>query len=62
MSNIMHCHLWLLPRLHFTAVGILTNSLILFSIIVYCLPEDVKKKSVCLRPHDRTEEFYDARY
>jgi hypothetical protein len=21
-----------------------------------------KKKSVCLRPHDRSENFYDARY
>jgi hypothetical protein len=33
--NIIHCHLWLSPRLHFPAVAILTNSLILFSIIVY---------------------------
>jgi hypothetical protein len=31
MSNIIHCHLWL----HFPAIAILTNSLILFSIIVY---------------------------
>jgi hypothetical protein len=22
----------------------------------------IKKKSVCLRPHDRSENFYDARY
>jgi hypothetical protein len=24
--------------------------------------EKEKKKSVCLRPHDRSENFYDARY
>jgi hypothetical protein len=35
MSNIIHCHLWLSPRLHFPAIAILTNSLILFSIIAY---------------------------
>jgi hypothetical protein len=35
MSNIIHCYLWLWPRLHFPAIAILTNSLILFSIIVY---------------------------
>jgi hypothetical protein len=29
------CHLWLAPRLHFPAIPILTNPLILFSIIVY---------------------------
>jgi hypothetical protein len=22
----------------------------------------IKKKSVCFRPHDRSENFYDARY
>jgi hypothetical protein len=35
---IIHCHLWLSvlsPWLHFTAIAILTNSSILFSIIVY---------------------------
>jgi hypothetical protein len=34
----IHCHLWLSvlsPRLHFTAIAILTNSSIFFSIIVY---------------------------
>jgi hypothetical protein len=35
MSNIIYCHLWLSPRLHFPAIAILTNPLILFSIIVY---------------------------
>jgi hypothetical protein len=35
MSNIIHCHVWFSPRLHFPAIAILTNSLILFSIIVY---------------------------
>jgi hypothetical protein len=36
MLNIIlvHCHLWLSPRLHFPAIAILRNSLILFSIIV----------------------------
>jgi hypothetical protein len=37
MSNIIHCHLWLSPRLRFPAIAILTNPLILFSIIVYFL-------------------------
>jgi hypothetical protein len=34
MLNIIQCHLWLSPRLHFPAITILTNSLIL-SIIVH---------------------------
>ncbi|CAH1373504.1 unnamed protein product [Tenebrio molitor] len=36
MSNIIHCHLWLSPRLRFPAIAIWTNPLILFSIIVVC--------------------------
>jgi hypothetical protein len=40
-SSTFDCHLWLSPRLHFPAIAILTNSLILFSIIVYCFTRKV---------------------
>jgi hypothetical protein len=40
-NNIIHCHLWLSPRLRFPAIAILTNSF-----FHYCvLPEDVKKQN-----------------